>query len=156
MEIEANTFLEYQVAFPVESLYKSGGIFLHTAEGNQIGKIDATVDTNWVHRKIALDQFAGRTIVAITLGTENRGNPRNPAGQFGMMVDNIQITDGTQILTAVWVGEDSINGVQRVNAHIGDAVGIENCEAFVVTEEGVSVSPKAKSLTTWGHIKTAK
>ena len=44
---EAGTFLEYQLAFPVESVYRSGGVFVHTAAGNRIGISVTAVDTNW-------------------------------------------------------------------------------------------------------------
>ena len=156
MTVEAGTFLEYQLAFPVESVYRSGGVFVHTAEGNQIGESVTAIDTNWMHYKVALDRLAGQTIAAISLGTEKRGNRGTSLGKFGMMVDNVQITDGTHIVEAIWVGEDSINGLRRVVALLGDAVGIENCEAFVVTTEGVSVDSKGKRATTWGTVKTGK
>ena len=39
---------------------------------------------------------------------------------------------------------------------LGDAVGIENCEVFAVTTEGVSVESKGKRVTTWGSVKATK
>ena len=156
MTVEAGTFLEYQLAFPVESVYRSGGVFVHMEEGNQIGESVTAIDTNWMHYKVGLDRLAGQTIAAISLGTEKQGNRATSLGKFGMMVDNIQITDGTHIVEAIWVGEDSINGVRRVDAPLGDVAGIENCEVFAVTTEGVSVESKGKRVTTWGSIKTGK
>ena len=153
---EAGTFLEFQLAFPVESVYRSGGVFVHTEEGNQIGESVTAIDTNWMHYKVGLDRLAGQTIAAISLGTEKQGNRATSLGKFGMMVDNIQITDGTHIVEAIWVGEDSINGVRRVDAPLGNVAGIENCEVFAVTTEGVSVESKGKRVTTWGSIKTGK
>ncbi|MDE0043290.1 MAG: cohesin domain-containing protein [Candidatus Poribacteria bacterium] len=154
--VEGGTFLEYQLAFPIESVYNIGGVFVHTAEGNQVGESVTAVDTNWRHNQIALDQLAGQTIVAISLGTEKPGDRATSFGKFGMMVDNIQITDGTHIREAIWVGEDSINGQRRVDATLGDVAGIENCEVFAVTTEGVSVESKGKRVTTWGSVKAAR
>ena len=153
---EAGTFLEYQLAFPVESVYRSGGVFVHTAAGNRIGISVTAVDTNWRHYKSELDQLAGETIVAISLGTEKPGNRAAPLGKFGMMVDNIQITDGTHISEAIWVDQDSIYGQRRVDAPLGDVEGIENCAVFAVTTEGVSVKSKGKRVTTWGSVKVLK
>lgn len=153
---EGGTFLEYQAAFPIESVYSTGGVFVHTTEGNRIGESVAAVDRNWMHYQVALDQLAGQTIVAISLGTEKPRDRATSFGKFGMMVDNIQITDGTHIREAIWVGEDSINGQRRVDAPLGDVSGIENCEVFAVTTEGVSVESKGKRVTTWGSAKTGR
>ena len=98
----------------------------------------------------------GETIVAISLGTEKPGNRAAPLGKFGMMVDNIQITDGTHINEAIWVDQDSISGQQRADAPLGDVAGIENCEVFAVTTEGVSVESKGKRVMTWGSVKALK
>lgn len=153
---EGGTFLEYQSAFPIESVYSIGGVFVHTAEGNRIGESITAAGTDWMHYQVALNQLAGQTIVAISLGTEKPGNRATPFGKFGMMVDNIQITNGTHMLEAIWVGEDSISGRQRVDAPLGDVSGIENCEVFAVTTEGVSVESKGKRVTTWGSVKATK
>ena len=154
--VEGGTSLEYQLAFPMESVYSIGGVFVHTAEGNRIGESVTAVDTNWMHYQVALDQLAGQTIVAVSLGTEKPANRATSFGKFGMMADNIQITDGTHILEAIWVGEDSINGQSRVDAPIGDVAGIKNCEVFAVTTEGVSVESRGKRPTTWGRVKTGR
>ena len=156
MTVEAGTFLEYQLAFPVESVYRIGGVFIHTAEGNQGGESVTALDANWRHHKVALDPLAGQTIAAVSLGTEKPEDRATSFGKFGMMVDNIQITDGRHILEAIWVGEDSINGQRRADAPIGEVAGIENCEVFAVTTEGVSVESKGKRPTTWGNVKAAK
>ncbi|MDE0301481.1 MAG: cohesin domain-containing protein [Candidatus Poribacteria bacterium] len=153
---EGGTFLEFQLAFPKESVYSIGGVFVHTAEGNRIGESIMADDTNWMHYQVPLDELAGQTIVAISLGTEKPANRATSFGKFGMMADNIQITNGTHMLEAIWVGEDSINGRQRVDAPLGDVSGIENCEVFAVTTEGVSVESKGKRVTTWGSVKTAR
>ena len=150
------SFLEYQLAFPVESVYSIGGVFVHTAEGNRIGESVTAVDANWTHHQIALDQLAGQTIVAVSLGTEKPANRATSFGKFGMMVDNIQITNGTHILEAIWVGKDSINGQRRVDVPLGDVSGIENSEVFAVTTEGVSVESRGKRPTTWGRVKTGR
>ena len=155
MAVEAGAFLEYQLAFPVESVYSAGGVFVHTAEGNQIGEVVTALDADWRHYKLPLDELAGETIAAVSLGTEKPEDRATLLGKFGMMADNIQITNGTHILKAIWVGEDSINGRHRVDTPLGDPDGIENCEVFAVTNEGVSVQSKGKRSTTWGSVKTA-
>ena len=76
-----------------------------------------------------------------------------------MTADNIQITDDKNILTAVWVDADSINGVQHVTEPFGDVVGVEHCEAFVRAAEAAvptAVHPKGKQIITWGAVKRAK
>lgn len=154
--VEGDSFLEYQAAFPIESVYNIGGVFAHTAEGGRIGDLVTTLDTDWMHYKVALDSLAGQTIVAVSLGTEKPANRATSFGKFGMMVDNIQITDGTHILEPIWVDKDSINGQRRVDVPLGDVSGIENCEVFAVTTEGVSVESKGKRPTTWGRVKTGR
>ena len=154
--VEGGSFLEYQAAFPIESVYNIGGVFAHTADGSQIGDLVTTLDTDWIHCRVALDSLVGQTIVAVSLGTEKPANRATSYGKFGMMVDNIQITDGTHIAEAIWVGKDSINGQRRVDAPFGDVSGIENCEVFAVTTEGVSVESRGKRSTTWGRVKTGR
>jgi PKD repeat protein len=154
MDAQAGTFLEYQVKFLGTSVHRMGGVYVHTAEG-VVGKVAPDNQSDWVHRKVSLDAIAGQTIVAITVGTDNSDDPSNPLGAFNMMVDNVQITDGTSILTAVWVGQTSINGQPSVSETFGDAVGADNC-TLTVAEDSVSVDPKGKSITTWGRLKAAR
>jgi hypothetical protein len=155
LTVESGTFLEYQVRFAGTSVHKLGGVFLHTDSGEVLGPGEASNDPGWTHRRVALDDFAGKKVVAISVGTDNGENPTNPAGPFSMAVDNVQITNGTGILTAVWVGEDSIGGEQRVTEALEPPVEVSNCELSVQDEE-VSVHPKGKSMTTWGKLKAAK
>ncbi len=156
IQVEANTFLEYQVAFPVGNLSRSGGVFVHTAEGGQIGGAPDAIDADWVHRKISLNPLVGQTIVAITLGTENGDDLRNPAGHLRMMVDHVQITDGMKILTPVWIGENSTNGLRNPIDPLGNILGMQNCEVFIVKDGGVSVALEERLSATWARVKTAR
>ena len=153
MDIQAGMFLEYQVMFSGISVHTKGGVYAHTADGSIVGLVDDEAGSDWKHRKVSLDDIAGSEIVAITVGTDNGDNPDNPAGLFGMMIDNVQITSDAGILTKVWVDENSISGAQEVTAPFRDSTGIEDMRAFT---SAVSVEPKSKMLTSWGHLKAAR
>ena len=153
MEIQAGMSLEYQVMFSEISVHTEGGVYVHAADGNIVGLVDDDAGADWKHRKVSLDDFAGSQIVAITVGTDNGENPDNPAGLFGMMVDNVQITSDAGIITKVWVDENSIGGAQEVTAPFGDSTGVEDLRAFI---SAVSVDPQSKLLTTWGHLKAVR
>jgi PKD repeat protein len=155
MDVKAGTFIEYQVKFSLDTAHKMGGIYAHTADGKIAGTVADDAGAEWKHRKVSLDSLAGQKIVAITIGTDNGANPKNPLGTFRMMVDNVQLTDGTGILTKVWVGVNDINGKASVTDTFGEHVGVENCVASVEQEE-VAVNPKGKMVTTWGRLKAAK
>ncbi len=153
MEIQAGMSLEYQVMFSGISVHTEGGVYVHTADGNIVGLVDDDAGADWKHRKVSLGDFAGSEIVAITVGTDNGENPDNPAGLFGMMVDNVQITSDAGIITKVWVDENSIGGAQEVTAPFGDSTSVEDMRAFI---SAVSVEPQSKLLTTWGHLKAER
>jgi hypothetical protein len=153
MEIQAGMSLEYQVMFSEISVHTEGGVYVHAADGNIVGLVDDDAGSDWKHRKVSLDDFAGSQIVAITVGTDNGENPDNPAGLFGMMVDNVQITSDAGIITKVWVDENSIGGAQEVTAPFGDSTGVEDLRAFI---SAVSVDPQSTMLTTWGHLKAVR
>ena len=153
MEIQAGMSLEYQVMFSEISVHTEGGVYVHAADGNIVGLVDDDAGSDWKHRKVSLDDFAGSQIVAITVGTDNGENPDNPAGLFGMMVDNVQITSDAGIITKVWVDENSIGGAQEVTAPFRDSTGVEDLRAFI---SAVSVEPQSKLLTTWGHLKAVR
>ena len=155
LPVERGIFLEYQVKFPQVSVHKMGGMFLHTDVGNVSGKVADSGELDWKHRQVSLNELAGQTIVAITLGADNEENPNNPAGPFSMMVDNVQITNGPDILNAIWVDQDSISAVQKVTNPFIDPVGVSNCEASVGADT-VTVRPKGKRMTTWGWLKATK
>lgn len=156
MDAKAGTFIEYQVKFSHFTVHKKGGVFVHAADGTVSGPVDADTDKDWHHRKVSLDALAGKKIVAITLGTDNGANPGNAAGPFNMLVDNVQITDGTNLLTQVWVGKQDIGGSASVAKAFGAAVGIDNFKANVINEGDVAVHPQGKVLTTWGRLKGAQ
>ena len=153
MEIQAGMFLEYQVMFSEISVHTEGGVYVHAADGNIVGLVDDDAGADWKHRKVSLDDFAGSEVVAITVGTDNGENPDNPAGPFGMMIDNVQITSDAGIITKVWVDENSIGGAQEVTAPFGDSTGVEDMRAFI---SAVSVEPQSKLLTSWGHLKATR
>ena len=153
MEIQAGMSLEYQVMFSGISVHTEGGVYAHTADGSIVGHADDDAGADWKHRKLALDDIAGSEIVAITVGTDNGGNPDNPAGLFGMMIDNVQITSDAGVLTEVWVDESTISGAQEVRTLFGDSTGVEDIKAFI---SAVSVEPQSKMLTSWGLLKAAR
>ena len=153
MEIQAGMFLEYQVMFSGISVHTEGGVYAHTADGSIVGLVNDDAGSDWMHRRVSLDDFAGREIVAITIGTDNGDNPDNPAGLFGMMIDNVQLTSDAGVLTKVWVNESTISGAQEVRTLFGDSTGIEDTRAFI---SAVSVEPQSKMLTSWGHLKAAQ
>ena len=153
MEIQAGMFLEYQVMFSGISVHTEGGVYAHTADGSIVGHVDDDAGADWKHRKLSLDAIAGSEIVAITVGTDNGGNPDNPAGLFGMMIDNVQITSDAGVLTEVWVDESTISGAQEVRTLFGDSTGVEDIKAFI---SAVSVEPQSKMLTSWGLLKDAR
>jgi len=156
MDAKKGTFIEYQVKFSPSTVHKKGGVFVHTADGTVFpDKVDADTDKDWHHRKVSLDALAGKKIVAITLGTDNGANPDNAAGPFNMLVDNVQITDGTNLLTEVWVGKQDIGGSASVAKAFGAAVGIDNFKAEA-TNEPIAVHPQGKVITTWGRLKGAQ
>ena len=153
MEIQAGTFIEYQVMFSGISVHTKGGVYAHTADGNIVGLVVDDAGPDWKHRKVSLDNIAGSEIVAITVGTDNGDNPDNPAGLFGMMIDNVQITSDAGVLTKVWVDESTIGGAQEAAAPFGDSTGVEDMRAFI---SAVSVEPQSKMLISWGHLKAAR
>ena len=153
MEIQAGTFIEYQVMFSGISVHTQGGVYAHTADGRIVGLVDDAAGSDWQHRKVSLDDIAGSEIVAITVGTDNGDNPDNPAGLFGMVIDNVQITSDAGVLTKVWVDESTIGGAQEAAAPFGDSTGVEDMRAFI---SAVSVEPQSKMLTSWAHLKAAR
>ena len=153
MDAEAGMFLEYQVRFSNTSVHTQGGIYAHAADGTIVGMVEDGAGTDWTHRQVSLDAIAGQMIVAITVGTDNGETPTNAAGEFGVLIDNVQITNGTGILTAVWVDQPDINGADEVAQTLGDTVGVENCLASI---PAVAVQPQGKMITTWGRVKDKK
>jgi PKD repeat protein len=154
MTAEAGAFLEYQVKFLGSSVHRMGGVFVHTASG-VFGHVAPENSADWVHRKVSLAEIAGQTITAISVGADNGESPANGAGAFNMMVDNVQITNGASIITAVWVGADAINGNPSSTDTVSDPIGVDNCE-LRVSEDEVAVSPRGKMITTWGTIKAVR
>ena len=155
LPVERGMFLEYQVKFPQVSVHKMGGVFLHTDAGNVFGEVADSDELDWRHRQVSLNELAGQMIVAITLGIDNEDNPNNATGPFSMMVDNVQITNGKNILNAIWLNQEPINAAQKVTNPFIDPVGVSNCEASVGADT-VAIRPKGKWITNWGWLKASR
>jgi len=153
------TFIEYQVKFSQDSAIKTGGIYIHTDQGNILGPdglqamrlVEDKENNKWAHTRISLDPIAGEKIVAITAGTKIDSAPK---GLFSMSVDNIQLTDGDKIVEPIWLSKDESGDEEQLKSY-GNQVGVEQVKVGV-TEEKVAVEPKDKILTSWGHIKFNK
>ena len=154
---KAGTLIEYQVKFSQLSVLKSGGVYVHTADGIVLGTTDvmqgmrhqeATI-SEWSHQQIALDPIASKKIVAITVGTKVESAPK---GLFSMLVDNIQLTDGNTIIKPIWLSRD--RATEAVKGEIyGKLVGVDQLNLGIANDE-VAVYPQGKVLTSWGRIKS--
>ena len=154
---EAGTLIEYQVKFSQLSILKSGGVYVHTADGIVLGtttvvqgmRHQKTTTSGWSHQQIALDPIANKKIVAITVGTKVESAPK---GLFSMLVDNIQLTDGNTIIKPIWLSAD--RATETVNGEIyGKLVGADQLNLGIANDE-VAVYPQDKVLTSWGQIKS--
>ena len=154
---KAGTLIEYQVKFSQLSVLKSGGVYVHTADGIVLGTTDViqgmrhqeATTSGWSHQQIALDPIASKKIVAITVGTRVETAPK---GLFSMLVDNIQLTDGNTIIKPIWLSRD--RATEAVKGEIyGKLVGVDQLNLGIANDE-VAVYPQGKVLTSWGRIKS--
>ena len=154
---KAGTLIEYQVKFSQLSVLKSGGVYVHTADGIVLGTTDViqgmrhqeATTSGWSHQQIALDPIASKKIVAITVGTRVETAPK---GLFSMLVDNIQLTDGNTIIKPIWLSRD--RATEAVKGEIyGKLVGVDQLNLGIANDE-VAVYPQGKVLTGWGRIKS--
>lgn len=154
---EAGTLIEYQVKFSRLSVLKSGGVYVHTADGAVLGptavvqgmRHQEATTSGWSHQQIGLDPIARKKIVAITVGTKVESAPK---GLFSMLVDNIQLTDGDTIIKPIWLSVDW--ATEAVNGKIyGKLMGVDRLNLGIANDE-VAVYPQGKMLTSWGWAKS--
>lgn len=178
--VEEGMFLEYQIAMSPANSTMQASIDMHTADGatlrdsgsvdqNELnahpgtdlsdytGNFDNTADGDWYHRKIALDNLAGKTVDYIVFATDS---PQHEAGSFRAYADNVQITDGENRLLDVYIDEDLIQSTGEAEAteactdgSCGGEKNVENFKVYVTTGD-VAVQPAGKLSTTWGNIKS--
>ena len=156
MAAKAGTFIEYQVKFSHLSSLKVGGAYVHTADGTVLGPTGVVqgmrqqeAKSQWSHQRIALDPISGKKIVAITVGTKVDSALK---GLFSMLVDNIQLTDGDNIVKPIWLSADNTDK-EVAGEPYGKLVGVESLNLKVGDDE-VSVQSTNKMLTSWGKMKT--
>ena len=156
MAAKAGTFIEYQVKFSHLSSLKVGGAYVHTADGTVLGPTGVVqgmrqqeAKSQWSHQRIALDPISGKKIVAITVGTKVDSAPK---GLFSILVDNIQLTDGDNIVKPIWLSADNTDK-EVAGEPYGKLVGVESLNLKVGDDE-VSVQSTNKMLTSWGKMKT--
>jgi len=153
IQAEKGQFIEYQSKFATSNPYKVGGVYVMTKEGdilepsNEVQQMRLIENDGWVHRKLPLDSIAGKTISAISIGTEGDSGKR---GLFVLLVDNIQLTDGNSQIMSIWNSQSSFLPKLR-----GETVGLENV-AFQIGTDEVAVAPRGKITTTWSDIKISR
>ena len=153
IQAEKGQFIEYQSKFATSNPYKVGGVYVMTKEGdilepsNEVQQMRLIENDGWVHRKIPLDSIAGKTISAISIGTEGDSGKR---GLFVLLVDNIQLTDGNSQIMSIWNSQSSFLPKLR-----GETVGLENV-AFQIGTDEVAVAPRGKITTTWSDIRISR
>ena len=153
VQAEKGQFIEYQSKFATPNPYKVGGVYVITENGdvlepsNEVQQMRLIENDGWVHRKLPLDSIAGKTISAISIGTEGDSGKR---GLFVLLVDNIQLTDGNSQIMSIWNSQSSFLPKLR-----GETVGLENV-AFQIGTDEVAVAPRGKITTTWSDIKISR
>ena len=153
IQAEKGQFIEYQSKFATSNPYKVGGVYVMTKEGdtlepsNEVQQMRLIENDGWAHRKLPLDSIAGKTISAISIGTEGDSGKR---GLFVLLVDNIQLTDGNSQIMSIWNSQSTSLPKLR-----GETVGLENV-AFQIGTDEVAVAPRGKITTTWSDIKISR
>ena len=168
--IEAGQFLEFQVAMFSDNPTFAGSVDLHTADNanlrdsgardqNDLSAHPATdlssyARDQWYHRKISLDALAGKTLDGVMIATDSN---QHGAGVFRAYVDNIQITDGENVLTYIW-GDTETEGtipITGTDTSTGTTfAGTQGMSDYSVTIVGATpVTPMGKLINTWGNIK---
>jgi PKD repeat protein len=168
--IEAGQFLEFQVAMFSGNPVFSGTVDLHTSDGSTLGDSDAKDQNDvsahpsadlseyardkWYHRKIPLDALAGKTLDGVMIATYG---DEHKAGLFRIYVDNIQITDGEHILTAIYIDEDVIPITNTSTSTEASFVGAEGMSDYSVSiVSATPVTPRGKLINMWGYIKNGR
>lgn len=168
--VEAGMFLEFQVAMFSGNPTFQGSVDLHTSDDGNLRE-SGTTDQNgvsahpeadlsenardrWYHRKISLDALAGKTIDGVMIAT---ASDEHAADIFRVYVDNIQITDGEHILTAIYIDEETIPSTGTNTATETTFAGTEGMSDFSVTIVGETpVTPAGKLVSSWGSIKSGR
>ena len=165
--IEAGQFLEFQVAMFSGNPVFRGTVGLHTSDDSNLRDSGAKDQNDirahpsadlsdyardqWYHRKISLDALAGKTLDGVMIGTDS---DEHIAGMFRVYVDNIQITDGEHILTAIYIDEDAIPITGTSTATETTFAGTEGMSDYSVTiVTATPVTPRGKLISSWGSIK---
>ena len=168
MPIEAGMFLEFQVAMFSGNPTFQGSVDLHTSDDSNLrdsgsvdqNGLDAHPNTDlseyardfWYHRTISLDALAGKTLDGVMIATDS---DEHGAGMFRLYVDNIQITDGEHILTAIYIDDETIPSTGTDTATETTFAGTEGMNDFSVTLVGETpVTPAGKLISSWGNIKS--
>ena len=157
MAAKAGTFIEYQVKFSHLSSLKVGGAYVHTDDGTVLGS------TGGCPRYASTGSFQEPMVApADRSGSDFRQEDScyhsgyqsrfGPKGLFSMLVDNIQLTDGDNIVTPIWLSADNTDKEVEGEPY-GKLVGVESLNLKVDDDE-VSVQSANKMLTSWGKMKT--
>ena len=154
IKAEAGQFIEYQIKFATPNSYTVGGVYVITSEGEMLKPTDAIQQMRlvesgeWVHKKLPLDPIAGKVINTIAIGTDGESASK---GLFVILIDNIQVTDGSNQILPIWMGSEDSTSITQPKLR-GQTVGLVNVE-FQVGGDDVAVDPKRKVATSWANIK---
>jgi PKD repeat protein len=170
MTIEAGQFLEFQVAMFSGNPVFSGTVDLHTSDNSTLRDSGARDQNDvsahpsadlsqyardqWYHRKIPLDALAGKTLDGVMIATDSDAHG---AGIFRVYVDNIQVTDGESILTAIYIDGDTIPITGTSTAAETAFAGAEGMSDYSVSIVAATpVTPAGKLISSWGSIRSGR
>lgn len=165
--IKSGQFLEFQVTMFSGNPTFKGSVDLITDDGttlrdsgakdqNGLSAHPATdiskyARDSWYHRKISLDSLAGKTLKGIMIATDSNEHRQ---GLFRVYVDNIQITDGTYIINAIYLDEEAVPSTEKAISTDTTFAGTQGMSNYSVTVVGETpVTPAGKLATSWGKIK---
>lgn len=165
--IKSGQFLEFQVTMFSGNPTFKGSVDLVTTDGttlrdsgakdqNGLSAHPATdisqyARDNWYHRKISLDQLAGKTLKGVMIATDSNEHRQ---GLFRIYVDNIQITDGSYIINEIYLDEETIPITGKAISTDTTFAGTQGMSNYSVTIVGETpVTPAGKLATSWGKIK---
>lgn len=166
--IKAGMFLEFQVSMFSGNPTFQGSVDLITSDGKNLRDSGAVDQNNisahpsadlskfardqWYHRKISLDKLSGKTITGFMIATDS---DKHRSGPFRLYVDNIQITDGESILSAIYLDEDKIpitGGPTSTETNFAGTAGMVDYSVSIVGE--TPVTPAGKIVSTWAGLKS--
>jgi len=168
--VDAESFLEFQIAMFSGNPTFSGTVDLHTTDGSNLrdsGALDQNdvsahpsadlsgyARNGWYHRTISLAPLAGKTIDGVMIATDS---DEHSAGIFRVYVDNIQITKKDGIVESIWMGEPTIpitGTTSATGTTLAGTAGMSNYAVTIVSE--TPVTPRGKLTGTWGSIKSIR